>query len=132
MLWRPQGFNGLAAIRAALEAEGIAFMDGDQLGVRLSRIVDDMSPGVHLTPQQMRAARMLLGWSRERLAVMSETTTTYIRNFENFGRIMKIASQEQSFDALDAIRVTLTDNGIEFFDNDEAGVKLKHEDESDV
>lgn len=42
------------------------------------------------------------------------------------------ASHEQSFDALDAIRVTLTDNGIEFFDDDESGVKLKHEDESDV
>lgn len=125
MLWRPQGFNGLAAIHAALEAEGIAFMDGDQPGVRLVRVVDDISPGLHITPQQMRAARMLLGWSRERLAVMSETTISYIRNFENSGRIMKMASHEQSFDALAAIRVTLTDNGLEFIDGDEPGVKLR-------
>src|ERR1700712_4840501 len=69
---------------------------------------------LQMTPHQMRAARVLLGWSRERLAVMSEATANFVKCYEEEGRAMKIVSRDRMFDPLAAIRVTLIEHGVEF------------------
>ena len=80
-----------------------------------------------ITPEQMRQARVLLGWSRTRLAALSETTGSFIVFYEDEGRVERMFSRERSFDGLAAIRAALEAAGVEFVDEnvDGAGVRLQ-------
>lgn len=88
-----------------------------------------MKPAPPITPEQLREARGLLGWSRNRLAVQSETTVGFIGGFEDMGRIRTLLWHPDGFNALDAMRTALEAAGIEFTNGDEPGVKLKHQSE---
>lgn len=78
-----------------------------------------------ITPNQMWAARLLLGWSRERLASHAGTTGPFVYAYETEGRVMTMFSRERSFDGLAAIRGTLEAAGVEFDNGGEPGVKLR-------
>ena len=80
-----------------------------------------------ITPNQMWAARLLLGWSRERLASYAEATATFVYKYETEGRVMMMFSRERSFDGLAAIRGTLEAAGVEFINCGEPCVKLKRQ-----
>ena len=80
-----------------------------------------------LTPQQVWAARLLIGWSRDRLAAQSGTTTPFVWTYENEGRVMKMFSREQSLDGLAAIRSTLEAAGVEFTCGGEPGMRLRRQ-----
>ena len=81
---------------------------------------------LRITPRQMRDARTLLGWSRERLAARSETTATFISTYENSGRVMNMTSRERTLDALAAVRAALVESGVRFLVNgNRARARLK-------
>ena len=76
-----------------------------------------------LTPGQLRAARALLGWSRDTLAEKSGATET-VQGFESRGSDPKLSTLIKWSRALEAA-------GVEFIDEDlEAdrgpGVRLRH------
>jgi len=62
-----------------------------------------------VTPDQLRAARALLGWSFDRVAARSGTSAQLVRTFEKTGRIMsmKIPGRPVPVDAVAAVRTTL-------------------------
>lgn len=99
----------------------IEFTGGDQPSVK-----------PQITPQQMWAARLLLGWSRERLAGRAGTTAVFIWTYENEGRVMRMVSREQSLDGLAAVRATLEAADVIFTNEGRPGVNLKRQDKSDV
>jgi transcriptional regulator with XRE-family HTH domain len=69
-----------------------------------------------ITGAQVRAARKLLGWSLNRLAVPAGATGSTIAKFENDEKVpARYAS----------ILKVLADAGIEFTDQEETGVRLK-------
>jgi len=74
-----------------------------------------------LSPQKVWAARLLIGWSRDRLAARSGTTMTFVWTYENEGRVMKMFSRERSLDGLAAIRSTLEAAGVEFIEENGGG-----------
>lgn len=78
-----------------------------------------------ITPEQMRDARKLLRMSRERLAVISEATASFIQSYENTGLVMKMSSREASFDGLASIRATFESAGVSFTNGKKPAVKLK-------
>jgi len=78
-----------------------------------------------LTPQEVRAARLLLGWPQERLAARSGTTTVFVLTYENEGRIMKMYSRERSLNGLAAIRAALEAAGVEFTNDHPPSVQLR-------
>jgi transcriptional regulator with XRE-family HTH domain len=74
-----------------------------------------------MTPAQLRAARALLDWSRERLAEESDTYVNTVRNFENGGSDPKRST-------LIAWRTALAKAGVEFTDETEEhgpGLRLR-------
>ena len=81
----------------------------------------------HITPNQMWAARLLLGWSRERLAGYADTTGSFVYTYETESRVMTMFSRERYFDGLAAIRIVLEAAGVEFVDENGggAGVRLR-------
>ena len=80
-----------------------------------------------MTPDQMKAARALLGWSFRRLAVLSDTSIQMVMVFEYTGRVISVNSRNRTmpFDAVAAVRGALETAGIEFTNGDEPGVKLR-------
>ena len=80
-----------------------------------------------MTPGQMKAARLLLGWSAKRLAARSGTSAAMVTVFEQTGRLMSLNSRFRTVpvDAVDAIRTTLEAAGVEFTDGDAPGVRLR-------
>jgi transcriptional regulator with XRE-family HTH domain len=70
-----------------------------------------------MTPAQCRAARALLDWSQQQLAVAAKIGNATIRNFE--GR--KSTPQNAT---LDVLQRALESAGVEFTNGDEPGVKL--------
>ena len=80
-----------------------------------------------MTPDQLKAARALLGWSVDRLAAQSDTSVAMVRTFELAGRVISVSSRFRivSLDAVGAIRATLEEAGIEFTDGDVPGVRLR-------
>jgi len=78
-----------------------------------------------ITPQDMWAARLLLGWSRDRLAAQAGTTRAFVWTCENEGRVMTMFSRERSLDGLAAIRSTLEAAGVEFTTGNPPGVQLR-------
>lgn len=80
-----------------------------------------------VTPDQVKAARALLGWSITRLSAHSDTSYEVVRTFERTGRItyIKGPNRVQMIDAIAAIRTILEEAGVEFTDEDAPGVRLK-------
>lgn len=74
-----------------------------------------------MTPDQVRAARKLLGWSRDRLGGLIDQTVGAVIHFERYG-----AGGPASREALVAIRSALEAAGVEFLDGDSPGVKLRN------
>ena len=66
-----------------------------------------------LTPAQLRVARDLLGWSRERVAALSDTTVHFVKKFEDSGYVAPLYSRERGIDGLAAIRIALEAAGLE-------------------
>ena len=83
-----------------------------------------------MTPDQLKAAGVLLGWSFVRVAARSGTSVQLVRTFEKTGRIvsMNIPGRPMPIDAIAAVRTTLEAAGVEFTDGDELGVKLRKAD----
>ena len=78
-------------------------------------------PAIVMTPAQLRAARALAAWSRERLAEASDTYVNTIRNFEN-------GDSDPKRSTLIAWRNALAKAGVEFTDETAehgAGVRLR-------
>jgi transcriptional regulator with XRE-family HTH domain len=71
-----------------------------------------------LLPEQSRAARRLLNWSRVRLAGRSNLRESAIRNFEE-------SLRAPSVDKLAAIRAALEATGVEFTNGMRPGVRLR-------
>jgi transcriptional regulator with XRE-family HTH domain len=74
-----------------------------------------------LTPAQLRAARALLGWSREQLAAKSGVGSETVKNFELRGSDPKLGTVQKWRRALEAA-------GVVFLDGDEhrgPGVRIK-------
>jgi len=80
-----------------------------------------------ITPKQLREARRLLGWSRNRLAVQSGTTVGFIGGFEDMGIIRGLLWHPDGFNALDAMRTALDAAGVEFVDESDGrtGMRLR-------
>jgi transcriptional regulator with XRE-family HTH domain len=74
-----------------------------------------------LTPAQLRAARALLGWSREDLAESSGTGAETVKNFEFRGSDPKLGTVQKWRRALEAAGVKF----IEGDDQDGPGVRLR-------
>ena len=77
-----------------------------------------------MTPEQMREARKLLNWSRERLAALSDATASFILAYENKGQVATMPSREPLFDGLAAIRIAFEAAGVTFTNGKTPGVKL--------
>ncbi len=80
-----------------------------------------------MTPDQMRAARKLLGWSMVKLGSLSSTSIHTVRMFEQSGRVIFPYGygRTEQVDAVAAIRATLEAAGVEFTDGDAPGVRLR-------
>jgi predicted transcriptional regulator len=77
-----------------------------------------------LTPAQLRAARALVGWSRDTLAEKSGTSAPTIQAFEALGSDPKLSTLNKWYRALEGA-------GVEFIDEDQdgergPGVRLRH------
>jgi hypothetical protein len=84
-----------------------------------------------VTPDQMKAARALLGWSRTRLAAWSDTTSHVVTTFEQTGQVAPIRrnSWPEQIDTLAALRGALEEAGVEFTDGAVPGVQLRKSDQ---
>lgn len=71
-----------------------------------------------MIPAQCRAARALLDWSQQQLAVAAKIGNATIRNFEGGKSTPQNAT-------LDVLQRALELAGVEFTNGDEPGVKLK-------
>ena len=80
-----------------------------------------------MTPDQLKAARALLGWSYDRLGSRSGTSAQMVSTFEKTGRIvpMKVPGWPAPVDAVAAVRDILEAAGVEFTDGDTPGVRLR-------
>ncbi len=83
-----------------------------------------------MTPDQLKAARALLGWSFDRVAARSGTSAQLVSTFEKTGRIvsMNVPGHPVPIDAVAAVRTILEAAGVEFTNGDEPGVKLRKAD----
>ena len=77
-------------------------------------------PARPLTVTQVRAARRLLGWSRDRLAGATNLSSAAIANFEN-GMLSSFMTPER----LDIIRAALEAAGAEFTDGKTPWVTMR-------
>ena len=78
-----------------------------------------------MTPDQMKAARTLLGWSQLQLSLRSDTSINVVGTFERTGRAMTVQRRPDLTDPVAAIRTTLEEAGVEFTDGDAPGVRLR-------
>ena len=78
-----------------------------------------------MTPDQAKAARNLLGWSRDRLGAMSGATADTISNYERYGHLTWGANGLSGADQLATIRAALEAAGVEFTEDDAPGVRLR-------
>ena len=113
----------IAAIRATLEAADVEFTNGKASGGAAAKTTP-------MTPDQVKAARVLLGWGLKRLAARSGTSIQMGTVFEQTGRVMSLNSRFQTVptDAVAAIRTALEAAGVEFTNDNEPGVKLRKAD----
>ncbi len=80
---------------------------------------------MQIAPKLMQDARRLLGWSRERLAILSDVTASFIIAYENKGQVTAMSSREPSFDGLAAVRVVFEAAGVTFATGNKPSVKLR-------
>ena len=115
--------DALAAIRATLKAAGAEFTNGEALEGASA----EPPP---ITPNQVKAARKLLGWSRVKLGFLSNTSIHTVRIFERSGRVISLYSygRTEQVDAVAAIRVTLEAAGVEFTGGHVPGARLQKPD----
>lgn len=73
-----------------------------------------------MTPDQVRFARKLLGWSRDKLAVMCDVPKAQLQRYEN-----GLPIRGNAVAKLSALRTTLEAAGVEFTDGDAPGVRLR-------
>lgn len=78
-----------------------------------------------MTPDQVRAARDLLGWSRRQLGAHSGTSVHVVKVLEQDGRAISVHRRMEQVAAEATIRATLEAAGIEFTDGDTPGVRLR-------
>ena len=78
-----------------------------------------------MTPDQVIAARKLLGWNQTLLGARSGTSMHTVRIFERSGQVGKLYGRTDQIDAVAAIRATLEAAGIEFTDERVPGVGLR-------
>lgn len=64
-----------------------------------------------ITPSQVREARALLGWSRDRLAALSEISVGCMEKFERERRTPEPSTLEAIRAALEAAGVEFTNDG---------------------
>ena len=85
-----------------------------------------------MTPDQLKAARKLLGWSVDRLGAFSDTSyqmvRTFEQTFEQTGQVRTLRRRPDLADPIAVIRAALEAAGVEFTDGDEPGVKLRKPD----
>jgi transcriptional regulator with XRE-family HTH domain len=84
-------------------------------------VTQHLTEAVVLTPAQLRAARALLGWSREDLAAKSGLGAETVKNFELRGSDPKLGTVQKW-------RRALEQAGVEFIEPSEEkgpGVRLK-------
>ena len=67
-----------------------------------------------MTPDQLRAARALLGWSQLQLGLRSGTSAYVVKKFELTGEVARVHGRLGLTDPLAAIHATLEAAGIEF------------------
>jgi transcriptional regulator with XRE-family HTH domain len=87
----------------------------------LHSVIEPLTQAAVLTPAQLRAARALLGWSREDLAAKSGLGAETVKNFELRGSDPKLGTVQKWRRALEAA-------GVQFIDADEMsgpGVRLR-------
>lgn len=70
------------------------------------------------TPGQCRAARALIGWSQDQLAVAAKVAKATIANFET-------GKREPYGRTLDDLRAALESAGVEFTNGGRPGVRMK-------
>ncbi len=78
-----------------------------------------------MTPDQLRAARALLGWSQIQLGLRSGTSEHVVKKFESTGQVASVYGRPDLTDPLASVRATLEGAGIEFTGGDAPGVRLR-------
>lgn len=78
-----------------------------------------------MTPDQMKAARALLGWSMDRLSARSGTSYHMVQMFERTGRVRTIQRRRDLTDPLAAVRATLEEACVEFTGEDASDVRMR-------
>ena len=78
-----------------------------------------------MTPDQIRAARGLLGWSRKQLGARSGISLNVVKVLEQDGRAAASFSRAEQVDAEAAIRTALEQADVEFTSGNAPGVKLR-------
>ena len=82
-----------------------------------------------MTPAQVKAARVLLGWSQSQLGIRSGTSVHMVRTYEATGRVAPLYVRTERLDAVAVIRATLEVAGVVFLDGDVPGVRLRKPDQ---
>lgn len=67
-----------------------------------------------MTPDQLKAARALLGWSQTQLGLRSNTSQYVVKKFELTGQVASVHGRPDLTDPLATIRATLEAAGVEF------------------
>ena len=103
-------------------------------GSRLDRrVVSDHSAAIGgttttyeatMTAAQLLAARLLLGWSRDKLGKEAATGPSFIRMYEVTGRLQPAKAVGRRCDRLAAIRTALEAAGIDFSDGNGSARKI--------
>jgi len=80
-----------------------------------------------VTPDQAKAARNLLGWSRERLGAISGISVGTISSYERHGRLTRGSNGVLGADQLAAVQAAFEAAGVEFVreNNGGAGVRMQ-------
>ena len=88
---------------------------------------EDLVKAEAMTPDQLRAARVLLGWSVMRLAALSGTSPQMVTAYEQTGRLvlMRLHSRPRPVDAVAAVRVALEAAGISFIPENGKGASVR-------
>ncbi len=82
---------------------------------------DDVVKAERMTPDQLRAARALVGWSQTQLGLRSNTSQYVVKKFELTGQVASVHGRSDLTDPLATIRATLEAAGVEFANGEVSG-----------